>query len=629
MTATATRAFRLPGGDNRREDLRSKPRRMFAPSEGKTIPSLPVYPAACRGTGAHGRIQRKQAPARPESPALNAGRAPRWGTAVIALALLLSPPLLPQAFSAREDSASLVMQKSAGQRKTRLYVVKKGDFLSDIFRRQMGDEPVPTALIRQLNPGIRNLNRIYPGQKLVLPIRGVTELSELSTLQNENLPPVRSYLIQEDDSISRIILAELNASPEQVLPAYRLLRRLNPAIENLNNLPPGQMLNLPSDSSRPQIAALPVQAAVPPEEKPPLDSASSPKPPPIAEGFLGLIRPVISRMKGAVTAEGNYYIPLKDTAQVTIDCSLIPVVELDDGSTVLLDLGNRLSENLKKLITQTWPNYAFLSAEELRDDLISLQGIIRRSRNYTIAYAEKPLVLTAKPEILVFPDWVIAGKRAVGGVLYRQGLFLLGESERPFPAEALAFMEKSGLIVTEITAGSAVTPPTPPSTPVILDLKGLKGVAFAEQLLRILGETPVRNAGIVIYDQAKDGFNLAVTADLIVKKGEKRYLILTKRLPEQFVRTLKDEGTEVFQMRENAAGRSLIEELLQRLDIPISFGHFSVRIPEEGPRPRLTGTFPALRTAAGGETLYLVDFDIPPDLLSLLQDRLKGRFARF
>ena len=216
----------------------------------------------------------------------------------------------------------------------------------------MGDEPVPTALIRQLNPGIRNLNKIYPGQKLLLPIRGIAELPESSALHNENVPPVRTYRIQEDDSISRIILAELNASPEQVLPAYRLLRRLNPDIENLNNLPPGQMLKLPSNSSRPESCGGPLQAAALPEEKPQLDSAASLKPPPTAEGFLGLIRPVISRMKGAITAEGNYYIPLKDTAQVTIDCSLIPVVELDDGSTVLLDFGNRLSENLKRLITQ-------------------------------------------------------------------------------------------------------------------------------------------------------------------------------------------------------------------------------------------------------------------------------------
>jgi hypothetical protein len=559
--------------------------------------------------------------------------ATRWGTAVIALALFLSSTLLPQALSAREDSASLLLQKTAGHRKTRLYVVKKGDFIAHIFRNQLGDEPVPTALIRQLNPGIRDLNRIYPGQRLLLPVRESTELTESSTaIRKESAPPARTYRIQETDSISRIILAELNTSPEEVLPVYRLLRQLNPDIADMNNLPPGQLLKLPQNFTRPEgTTTAPIQTAVSPEEKPQTDLAvaMAMKPQPTAEGLLGLIRPVISRMKGAITATGNYYIPLKDNAQVTIDCSLIPVVELDDGSTVLLDFGNRLSENLKGLISQSWTNYAFLSAEELRDDLTSLQGIIRRSRNYTIAHADRPLTVISKPEVLAFPDWVIAGKKAVRGMLYRQGLFLLGDSERPFPAEILVFLEKNGLIVTEITTGSAVTPPAPPSTPVILDLRELKGIAFAEQLLKILGETPVKNAGIVIFDQARDGFNLSITADLLLQKGGKRFLIQTKRLPDEFIRILKDEGTEVFLMREQGAGRSLIEELLQRLNIPISFGHFSIRIPEEVPRPRLTSTFPALRAMAGGEQLYLIDFDISSDFLSLLQSRLGGRIAKY
>ena len=177
--------------------------------------------------------------------------------------------------------------------------------------------------------------------------------------------------------------------------------------------------------------AEPLQTVALPPETP--SAEPSAKVTPITERQLGIIRPVISRMKGALTAAGNYFIPLKDTAQVTIDCSLIPVVELDDGSTVLLDFGNRLSDNLKALISQSWTNYSFLSAEELRDDIASLQGIIRRSRNYTMSRVNTPLALTAKPEILVFPDWIIAAKKAVGGVLYRQGLFLLGDGERPSP----------------------------------------------------------------------------------------------------------------------------------------------------------------------------------------------------
>ncbi len=565
---------------------------------------------------------------------------------LIVLAALLLPALLPQTLSAREDSARLSFQKSAGPRKTHLYVVKKGDFITGIFRNQRGDEPVPYALIRQLNPEIRNLNRIYPGQRIVLPTRETIDLPEPSPNDSEAIkPPLRQYSIREDDSISRIILAELDVAPEKVLHTYRLLRRLNPGISDMNQLPAGQLLNLPSNivpADRPAVeptqtvvlpqetapAAEPLQTVALQPETPPVEPFE--KVTPITERELGIIRPVISRMKGTITAAGNYFIPLKDTAQVTLDCSLIPVVELDDGSTVLLDFGNRLSDNLKALISQSWTHYSFLSAEELRDEIASLQAIIRRSHNYTMSRVNTPLALTAKPEILVFPDWIIAAKRAVGGVLYRQGLFLLGGSERPLPAGAGALLEKNGLVVTEIAEGA--TPavsvaPTP--APVIQDLRGLKGIALAEGLLKILGEEPIRNAGVVIFEQARDGFNLSVTVDLLLRRGEKRYLIHSKQLPDQFVRILKDQGAEVILLRENAPRRSLIEEMLQHLNIPISFGHFSFRIPKEGNRPRLITTFPALRTTAGGESVYLFDFDISPDILSLLQGRLGRRVVKY
>jgi len=52
-----------------------------------------------------------------------------FGTVIIALAALLLPAPSSPAIAAREDSARLVFQKSAGPRKTRLYVVKKGNSL--------------------------------------------------------------------------------------------------------------------------------------------------------------------------------------------------------------------------------------------------------------------------------------------------------------------------------------------------------------------------------------------------------------------------------------------------------------------------------------------------------------------
>ena len=541
--------------------------------------------------------------------------------AIISLSLLHAP------LSAREDSARLVFQKTADLRKTWVYVVNKGDSVGHIFRTQQGNGQVPYDLIRHLNPGIRDLNRIYPGQKIVLPVRETSDLPKLpNDVREENDFPPTSYRIKEGDSISRIILSELNVKPAEVLPAYRLIRKLNPKIADLSRLPTGQTLRLPP---RPAPPADPLKTALRTAEK--FDTEAALQKSPAADDRLGIIRPVINRMRGAVTATGSYFIPLQESTQITIDCSMIPVVELDDGTTVLLDYGNRLSENLKELIRQSWKNYAFLTAEELHDDLVGIQGIVRRSRNYRMVRADKPLTLTANPEILLFPDWLIIGKETAGGTPYRQGLFLLDRGEQPLPAEAKEFIEKSGVAVTEIAGDRALssveTPPT--LRPAMADLRGMKGIALAEKLLTTLGEAPMRNAEVIVFDEARNGFNLSVTADLLLQKGEKRFILQTKKLPEQFVQVLREAGTDVIPVGETNQGRPLIEGVLQGLGIPVSFGYFSFRIPEEGKRPRLTASFSALRTMTEGEPVYLIDFDVPPAGLPFLNSRREGRVVRY
>jgi len=549
--------------------------------------------------------------------------------ALITLAGILLPLLLPPPLPAREDSARLVFQKTAVLPKSRVHVVKKGEWLAGILRNEYGDEPVSHTLIRKLNPGIRNLNRIYPGQRIRLPVRGKTDLPEpANTVRKERASPTATYRIRNGDSISRIILAELGVSPEEALPTYRLIRQLNPGMEDMARLHAGQILHLPPGLPPPDArAAQPAQADTRPAAKVPEKATAKTLAP--TEGLLGIIRPVISRMKGTVTDRGNYFIPIKGSVQVTIDCSLIPVVELDDGTTVFLDFGNRLSEDVKGVIRGSWSNYAFLVAEDLRDDIAALQRVINHSRKYRMVKADRPLTLIPKPDIQVFPDWIIAGKETAGAAPHRQGIFLMGGGERPLPPDVRTFAEKNGFVITEISDGRAVASPVSPPAAAIPDLSGMRGIALAERLLATIGEKPVRNAEVVIFDQARDGFNLSIMADLLLLKGEKRFILHTKKLPEQFVRILKEAGTEVILIGETDRNRPLIEGVLQGLNIPVSFGYFSFRIPKDGKRPRLTATFPALKAMTGGEPLYLIDFDMPPEALSLLNDAKGGRVIRY
>ncbi len=77
-------------------------------------------------------------------------------------------PLAPDA--AASDAARPGLAGDGSGRQD--YRVKKGDTLIHILRRELGMKTVaPTTLrrVQSLNPSIRNVNRIYAGQKIVLP----------------------------------------------------------------------------------------------------------------------------------------------------------------------------------------------------------------------------------------------------------------------------------------------------------------------------------------------------------------------------------------------------------------------------------------------------------------------------
>jgi LysM repeat protein len=531
----------------------------------------------------------------------------------------------------REESASLLFRQRAGSPDTRIYVVQKGDWLAGIVRNQLGTKKISYALIRRLNPKIRNLNRIYPGQRIILPLAEQAATREVppekAPIQPET-PVPEAYRIQPGDSLGRIIQEALRVPPEEVLSTYQLVRRLNPGLKDPQNLPTGEILNLPPGIERripgPPTASQPTLPA--PKAPVALAKASS------LPGWMEITRSVLARMNGSLLTQGYYVIPLDGNAQLSIDCARLPVAELDDGTTVLLDFPGLLSEAVKTLIRRSWPTHHVLAADEMGDPVTGLRGIIGRSRHYAMAPHKGPLRLLASPEVLFYPDWMIQAPKTSSRAPYRQGL-LLHEGEESLPADVLNLLEKNGLPITEIATGTVLTSPAapPPALPHLpgVDLNSLRGIALAEQLLNILGVASTPIVEVPIFEPLRDGFRLSITADLLVEREGKRFLLHSERLPEQFINILRQAGTTYIFCDPQQGGRPAVENLLTGLEIPFAFGYFSFRIPEASTRPRLTVSLPAFRVVHGDEPFYLSDFSPPPEVETLFSRQRWGRIFRY
>ncbi len=549
-------------------------------------------------------------------------RSPRWWASICALPIIMQPLIL----FAAEGTARLSFQKTAlAGEGARTYTIKKGDTISHIVR-QMGTAAPSYDTLKSLNPHIPDLNMIYPGQMLTLAHEAGKEK------EGSVLPETRNYTARKGDSITRIIRSELGAKPGDVANLLQQLKLLNPGIENINKIYPGQMLKLPRSSKTiaekdlaRKAAPVPAAAAFSEQDKAP---SSLPVNLPM-ESTLAILKHIVGQLKGTLMTSGNYYIPLPEAGQVTIDCTTIPVVELDDGTAVLLDFSQRLPNELTRLIRANWQNYQAIKIESSDNIASILHKIIGSSKSYTITKVQKPILLEDEPQVLLSPDWLIVKKGPSDQPLSQLGLFFDVDRSQLLPRLIRERAKKKGIDICEILAdkiqpGRLDTPAKAPGMPRIT---GGNHDELLQNFFTFLGLEFLRNREIKIFDSAKDGFNLSIKAEWLVKKGSKNILIHKNKLPQQFIDILRSEGMEPLYLDQGLSKKSLLAGVLSPLDVPSQFALFSV--PESRRKDKFALTFPALKIDSGQGPVYLIEFDMAEDIYEFLADNWKLGIIRY
>lgn len=531
---------------------------------------------------------------------------------------LLTLFLTDVAFGAAAGTAHLKFRKTAirtgivSRKAHQPYIIKRGDTITEILR-WVAKEDLSLIEIKQLNPHIPNLNKIYPGQKLFFD----RQEEQKDSLVNSST--ARTYQVRRGDSITRIIIHEMQASSAEVTGFLQSIRKINPQISNLNKIYPGQILNLPGAKHTETAAEIPVQPAlVQPEESKkavlPLTTAPS-------ERDLSLFSQIIRQLDGSVIRRGNYYIPLASSGQLTIDCSTIPVVELDDGTTVLLDISGRLPDTLASVIGARWPNYHLVKASEARNVITLLQETIRPS-TYEIQKVSKPLFLSADPQIQLLPDWLISKKTTSGDSPFQLAIFFDTHKSQVLPKRILDYAQTKGIRIIEILEDNiqeqvtelAVVPP-------LEKIASESNKDLIHNALIFLGLNPIADKDIKIFDTEKDGFNLSIKADYAVTREGKTLLIVKNVLSQQFKDILKDQGMDTFCPAPGATKRNLMESLMTALSIPCHYALYA--FPPKEATSRFHVYFPALKVDGAQGTTYFIDFAMERNLYELLAEQGK------
>jgi hypothetical protein len=273
------------------------------------------------------------------------------------------------------------------------YTVQKDDHIWDILRRKgsIAEEDFPrfVTILKSLNPGITDVNKIYPSQKILVPLKQIEakERPPGSIPRFITIPMIPDILyethqVHSGEYLSRIVTAHLGARWDEIPKDYfQTFRRLNPRIKNMDLIYPDQIIRIPALAAPEPPAAQPGpaaseaamadEAATPekamataiPQALPAPVSVETPVPEQGTPSWQEGLAEAMKQLGSKLLASGQCYFPEKDRGDMTLDLAAFPVIELQDGRHLLLERGKGLPKDIEEAARASWKDLVILHAD--------------------------------------------------------------------------------------------------------------------------------------------------------------------------------------------------------------------------------------------------------------------------
>jgi LysM repeat protein len=450
---------------------------------------------------------------------------------------------------------------------TENYEVKKGDYLwrilkeKGVLKRQSFRQVID--LLKQLNTSLTNIDLLHPGETIVIPLvvspvedgrRAAPKVQEppmpLDSLKDVDLD---LYTIMPGDSLIKVIKSRYNVNDSDIHDEYlNLLKKMNPSIENIHRVYPGQKIRLPIYS--PQVVRMPLPAPPAPE-----GGVETPSGPP--SELMVQVAGVFKAMGVDWLEAGQHFIPLKSGGQINLNADSFPIINLPHGRRVIVDFREGLPERMAALITSSWDNYRIVRvrpSESLREAVDRILNACSYPRVYR---GHESLEVDGPVSLRVRADWIVQTEEDPSKNGRFVALNLMEPGALRISAHAERVLDEMGIRVVEYPPSGK--PPELSSQRPETFRTGGSAREVVETILRLTGVGFTRDAEIPVYQSRKSDFNLLVKADFLLSgEGRERIVDLTGLGPE-IVSLLKDHRFPVLRVEEQSDLLAVISGVLE------------------------------------------------------------------
>jgi hypothetical protein len=404
---------------------------------------------------------------------------------------------------------------------------------------------------------------------VTIPFVTITNLYEF--IKNHSI----EHIVQDGEFVSKLIASGFgDYGTLSYKQGAELFKLLNPQLKDYNRIFPRQMVRLPDpslqnqpwysslfDSSGELSADFGLKSPSEPQEKPPIpplspDTAGKPSSP---------ISKVADILNGKLYEKGVYHFPRKGAADLELDLSHSPMIELQEGIRVLI-VKDQLQTADRRLIESFWKNMELVpvsSKDSVEEIFESVFRKMEKNPQKQVEFTDRGLDVKVQANwILERPDIDKKRSRYIC-------INLIEHPNQRTPDSVADYLEQKGIIVEDIIQNTSTNESFSQilqeknTAEDIIPVTSSTQKAFVKNLLIALG---VRYAENIKITFPYVGIQVEATSNMITTQQGKDLLVDFEDLYGDAVRTIEKTGVSIIQIKKEDELSQIIERLLAAME---------------------------------------------------------------
>jgi hypothetical protein len=532
------------------------------------------------------------------------------------------------------------------------YQVQKGDWVLKIFRQkgEIAHEDFREFLgiFQRLNPHVKDIDRIRPGQVVDIPLKklaqgvlpgqssGVVTIPFVMISNPRELikKHTQTHTIRRGDTVSQLIANRFggrygNLTYNQGL---KLFQSLNPQIKDVNRIYAGQKIYMPDPSMREQswydslfdaegnLVEEPAAAAkVASPSGPAVATAAERLPASGSESSGGPPAEAAAAMGGRLLDKGTYFLPMKQGKDFELDLSRYPMIDLQNGSKVILTTQDRVMNVDLPLIRSYWEDVSVVKVAENASTEEILEAVLAtipdEAATNRLAFDDQGV------SISVTAKWIQSAPSADGNVPRHTCITPITSAAQRTHEAVVRYLDQNDIVLKEVLSGSSDAAPPSLSTlaaPDVVRIAGGSQRVLLASFARAMGFHYSPNTSIS-FPYA--GIQVKALSNLLSFGNGKELLIDFGDLYGDAIKAIQDTGLEILQIDADAEPLGIIQRLMEAAGMaftrsPVFYGanrppEFNTVIVVEG----------ILIPAADGKSKLFMEAPIPGLIGRFIEDR--------